>query len=237
MASMNARSGGWARRTGRLARGPAGPLITFASGVAEATFLPVLPDVSVAVLGAAAPERIALLALSASAGSSCGGVATYVAGAAFGGERILRRMPLVTQRMRTWAAAEMQGTGTRVLWAQPWSGVPFRVFGYQASESGLPFVPYLLASTGSRAFRVVLAGGAVACAGAVLRTVDERAYPIFVVGLSAFYAESMRRVVRHWSKPDALPPPMPVQIRRRHRQPVTHLRTPASPQDLRSGSS
>lgn len=221
---MKARSGRWAHRTGRLARGPAGPFIAFAGGIAEATFLPVLPDVSVAVLGAAAPERIALLALCGSAGSACGGVATYVAGAAFGGERILRRMPLVTQRMRTWAAEEMQETGTRVLWPQPWTGVPFRVFGYQASESGLPFVPYLLASAASRGFRVVLAGGAVACAGAALRTVDERAYPIFVVGLSAIYAESMRRLVRHWSKPDALPPPTPVQILHRYRLPVTHLR-------------
>jgi len=225
MASMKARSGRWARRAGRLARGPAGPLVAFAGGVAEATFVPVLPDVSVAVLGAAAPERIALLALWASAGSACGGVATYVAGAAFGGERILRRTPLVTQRMRTWAAAEMRGTGTRALWPQPWTGVPFRVFGYQASESGLPFVPYLLASTASRAFRVVLAGGAVACAGAALRTVDERAYPIFVAGLSVLYVESMRRLVRHWSEPDALPPTAPVQIRHRHRLPVTHLRT------------
>src|SRR5262249_56862075 len=113
MASMKARSGRWARRAGRLARGPAGPLVAFAGGVAEATFVPVLPDVSVAVLGAAAPERIALLALWASAGSACGGVATYVAGAAFGGERILRRAPLGPPRKRDRAAPQRRRAATR----------------------------------------------------------------------------------------------------------------------------
>lgn len=113
--------------------------------------------------------------------------------------------------MRTWAAGKMRKTGTRVLKQQPWTGVPFRVFDYQASESGLPFTPYLLVSTASRVFRVVLAGGAVACAGAALRSVDERTYPIFVVGLSTLYVESIRRIVRHWSKPDALPPTTQVQ--------------------------
>lgn len=195
-------------RAKRVARSRKGRALAFASGLAEATFLPLLPDVPVGALGAAAPGELPRLVAWASAGSALGGVVTYGVGVAVRSKRVLRRIPLVTERMRTWAAAEMRRSGTDVLWPQPWTGVPFKVFGYQAHDAGLPFARYLVVSTASRTIRVATVGVVLGVAGAGVRSLGRPGYPVFVLGLSAAYGLFLYRMVRHWSRPDATPPGM-----------------------------
>ena len=193
----------WFERARDLARSPAGLWVAFGWGVAEALWFPIVPDVPVVLLAAAAPSRVLVLAGAALAGSSAGGVAAYTLGATGAGAGILGHAPLVTDRMVAHAEAQLSGDGARVFLGQPWSGVPFKVFGYQAADAGVSFGPFVLLSAAGRGARILAAGAVFAAAFAPLHRLRPRVaawlYAPFALAFAVLFGIGLARVISVWS--------------------------------------
>jgi membrane protein YqaA with SNARE-associated domain len=197
-----ARRAAWFERARELARSPAGLWVAFGWGVAEALWFPVVPDVPVALLAAAAPSRFLHLAAAAIAGSAAGGVAAYAIGATGTGDAILAHAPLVTDRMVTQAGAQLSDGGG-VFLSQPWSGIPFKVFGYQAADSGVSFGSFFITSLAGRGLRILATGAVFAGAFWPLHRfaprVASRLYVPFALAFAVVFGIGLARVVVYWS--------------------------------------
>ena len=188
----------------RLARALAPrPSLAFAWGVAEALFFPVVPDVGVALLAVAAPSRFLPLAFASTAGSVAGGAVSYALGPTPAGAWLLANAPLVTDRMRQHALDALSSGGASPLIGQPWTGIPFKVFGYQAAGAGVGLGSFVATSLAGRGFRILLAGavfaGAAWAPNRLLPGWVERLYAFFVVAFLALFGVGLARVVSSWS--------------------------------------
>jgi 1-acyl-sn-glycerol-3-phosphate acyltransferase len=188
----------WYDRAGDLARSRTGLVLAFCWGVAEALWWPIVPDYAVALLAVAAPKRGIKLALAATAGSVAGGAFAYGLGAAGVGAAILGHTPLVTERMHGFAFAHMAAGGAGLM-AQPWSGVPFKVFGYQAAGAGLGLGTFLAWSALARGYRLLLVATVTAAFGFATRRWMPRFYGLVALAATAFFLHGLTRVVAHWS--------------------------------------
>ena len=193
----------WFARVSSLARSRAGLWVAFGWAVAEALAWPIVPDVPVALLAAAAPSRFLVLAGAATAGSLAGGVVAYGLGAAGMGTELLTHAPLVTGPMHGHAFAQMASDGAAPLLAQPWTGIPYKVFAYQASDAGVGFGGFVALSAIGRGHRILLAAAVFAAAAWPLQRVArrwvERFYLPFVIVFCAVFAAGLARVVAAWS--------------------------------------
>jgi membrane protein YqaA with SNARE-associated domain len=178
-------------------------MLAFAWGVAEALFFPVVPDVGVVLLAVAAPSRFLPLALATTAGSVAGGAVSYALGPTPPGAWLLAHAPLVTDRMRGHALEALSSGGAAPLIGQPWTGIPFKVFGYQAAGAQVGFGSFLLNSIGGRGVRIFLAGGVFAgAAWAPQRLLPgwvERLYALFVVAFLVLFGVGLAQVFSSWS--------------------------------------
>lgn len=193
----------WFDRARRLARSRAALGICFGWGVAEAVWFPIVPDVPVALLAAAAPSRFLPLAAAALAGSMAGGAAAYALGAAGAGSWLLRHAPLVTDRMQIHAAEQLGADGAATLLAQPWTGIPFKVFGYQAAGAGVGVGSFLTMSLVGRGLRILAAGAVFAAAFWPLHRftprLARRLYTPFALAFAVLFGVGLARVVATWS--------------------------------------
>jgi 1-acyl-sn-glycerol-3-phosphate acyltransferase len=191
------------RRAHALATSPAGLALCLCWGVAEALFFPVVPDVPVALLAVVAPSRFVALALAAIAGSFAGGAIAYIAGPTAAGSWMLAHTPLVTDRMRAHAIEAMSAGGAHPLLAQPWTGIPFKVFGYQAASAGVGVAGYLAFALAGRGVRILVAGAVFSlCGWAANQWAPrwlERLYVPFVIAFSTVFALGLSRVYASWS--------------------------------------
>ena len=190
------------QRARGLACSRTGLMLAFAWGVAEALFFPIVPDVGVALLAVAAPSRFLPLALASTGGSVAGGAVSYALGPTPAGGWLLAHAPLVTDRMRGHALETLSSGGAGGLIGQPWTGIPFKVFGYQAAAAGVGFGSFLLNSIAGRGFRIILAGGVFAGAAWVPQRLVpswvERLYALFVVAFLVLFGVGLARVVSSW---------------------------------------
>ncbi|MEX2556911.1 MAG: lysophospholipid acyltransferase family protein [Actinomycetota bacterium] len=191
------------QRARGLALSRRGLMFAFAWGVAEALFFPIVPDVGVALLAVAAPSRFLPLALASTAGSVAGGAVSYALGATPAGVWLLAHAPLVTDGMRQHAFEALGSGGAGALIGQPWTGIPFKVFGYQAAGAGVGLGSFLVHGLAGRGSRIVLAGAAFAgAAWAPHRLFPhwvERLYAPFVVAFLVLFGVGLARVVSSWS--------------------------------------
>jgi 1-acyl-sn-glycerol-3-phosphate acyltransferase len=185
----------WYTRARRLAASPGGPAVAFGWGMAEALVLPVVPDFAVATLVAAAPRRFLVIAAAAAAGSMAGGAVAY----GLGSVGIEPPMLLVTERMHSTAAALLAQGRVEGLWGQPWSGIPYKAFAYQAAGHGVPLFVFLAISTLSRGFRMLAVGAAFALGGIVFRRWLQRIYPAFAMVFTVLFGLGLVRSVQAWS--------------------------------------
>ena len=192
-----------AERVEELAASRAALWIAFGWAVAEALWWPIVPDVPVILLSAAVPKRFLPLAAAATAGSLAGGAVAYGAGAAGVGGFLLAHAPLVTPRMVEHARATIAAHGAGPLFAQPWSGVPYKVFAYQAAPAGCAFVPFVVVSALGRGHRILLAGAFFAAVWSVPRRrwlrATRLAYVPFALAFSVVFGMGLGRVVAAWS--------------------------------------
>jgi 1-acyl-sn-glycerol-3-phosphate acyltransferase/membrane protein YqaA with SNARE-associated domain len=190
-------------RVGTVARSPAGLWIAFAWGVAEALIFPIVPDVPVALMAAAAPSRFLPLATAAVAGSLAGGAAAYGLGALGLGSLMLAHAPLVTQRMTGHALGSLGSAGAAALLGQPWTGIPYKVFAYQASGAGVAAGPFLAWSLVGRGHRILPVAAVFAAAWWPLHRwtprLARRLYVPFAFSFLVVFALGLGRVVSAWS--------------------------------------
>jgi membrane protein YqaA with SNARE-associated domain len=190
-------------RIREIARSPLGLWIAFAWGLAEALIFPIVPDVPVALLAAAAPSRFFVLALAATAGSLAGGATAWGLGAIGAGPFLLAHAPLVTERMSGHALASLGSAGASSLLGQPWTGIPYKVFAYQASGAGVGFGPFIAVSLLGRGHRILLAGGLFAAAWWPLHRWTPRLarhmYVPFALAFLVVFGLGLGRVLSGWS--------------------------------------
>lgn len=185
-------------RVASFARSPRALVLCAAWGFAEALLFPVIPDFAIAPLALAAPARALLLALYAVAGSIAGGALAYLVGASSLGPLVATHLPLVTDRMGAFARDALAAGPEGVL-RQPLSGVPFKVFAYQAAGAGAGALSFLWFSLLARGARLVAVAGACAPLGAGARRIWRRIYGPFLVAYTACFAVGLARVVAAWS--------------------------------------
>jgi 1-acyl-sn-glycerol-3-phosphate acyltransferase len=170
-------------------------------GAAEALWWPLMPDLGVALLTLDAPRRWWRLAAAATAGSVAGGAVAYRLGAS----GRVPPLPLVTPRMvdatRRWLVEE-DAAGVR---RQLASGVPFKVFAYQAAVAGVDPLPFLGVAGLVRGARMVAVAGAFAGCGLLIRRrVPQRLRPGAMAGAAlltvAGFGVGLSRVVAAWSE-------------------------------------
>lgn len=170
-------------------------------GAAEALWWPLMPDLGVALLTLDAPRRWWRLAAAATAGSVAGGAVAYRLGA----DGRVPPLPLVTPPMvdatRRWLAEE-DAAGVR---RQPASGVPFKVFAYQAAAAGVDPLPFLGVAGLVRGARMLAVAGAFAGCGLLIRRrCPERLQPTAMGGAALLtvvgFGVGLSRVVAAWSE-------------------------------------
>jgi len=173
-------------------------VVVGAWGFAEAIAWPIIPDFIILPLALAVPSRWFAFALAALAGSLSGGLVSYLLGATAPGPYLLDVAPLVTDSMKDGARSALHDDGALGLMAQPLSGIPYKVFAYQAALAGVGIIEYAVLSAvvrGSRFLAVALVG---AVAGKLLRKWWERFWPWFCVLYCAAFLIGLSRVVAGW---------------------------------------
>ena len=191
--SLPASRATWYRRVHVFARSRAALWTVFAWAVAEALWLPIVPDVPVALLVLAAPLRAPMLVVAAIAGTTVGGALAFAAGPA-----LLEHAPLVTDRMVDQAATWLAADGADAVARQPWSGIPFKAFALQLpSDVGLG--SFLFETAVARGARFAQVAVVFAVSGICARPILRRAYAPIAVGALALFAVGLARVVGAWS--------------------------------------
>lgn len=165
-------------------------------GVAEALWLPVMPDVAVAVVALWAPRRWRRLAVAAVAGSLVGGAVAHRIGASGRRPPLLLVTPGMVTAVDRWLADE----GARGVLHQPLSGVPFKVFAYRAAPAGVSSGGLLASASLGRGPRLFAVGWAFSRVGRVIARRRAPAAQVAATGTTVIgFGFGLRAVVRRWS--------------------------------------
>ncbi len=155
-------------RVMRWARHPHAPGYLAALSFAESSFFPVPPDVMLAPMVLARPERAWRLAALTTLASVLGGVLGYLIGMlAFEAiEPLLHGAGYWEgyQAVREWFAR----WGVYALFIAGFSPIPYKLFTIAAGVVSMAFVPFLIASAVGRGARFFLVAGLIASGGEAL---------------------------------------------------------------------
>lgn len=179
--------------TQRWAGGPGLWAGAAAWGVAEATSWPVIAEMSLVLVGVAAPRRLLPAAACLAAGSAAGVGLT----AALARRGVLLPAPLTTTRMHAAAAAHL-AAGPAGVWHQLANGVPIKVYARQAGLARSPLPPFLAAAAAARTTRILGVGVLLTGAAQLLQPWLRRLYGGYLLAASAALALGLRRVYRSW---------------------------------------
>lgn len=183
-------------RVRRFALSRGALVAVFLWAMTEAVVWPIVPDFVLLPLAIAAPARAVKLVGAALLGTVLGGLVAYAAGGTALGGPLLAHAPLVTDRMIAFAGSSIAESGPSVLLSQPWSGVPYKVFAYQASPEGVG--PFMIMSALGRGVRFLVFGLSGAVIGTVARPVWQRAFGPLLALYAAAFALGLWRVVLSW---------------------------------------
>ena len=170
-------------------------------GAAEALWWPLMPDLGVALLALDGPRRWWRLAAAATAGSMAGGAVAYRLGA--GGH--VPPLPMVTSGMLDATARWLAEEGAAGVRRQPTSGVPFKVFAYQAAAARVELAPFVGVAGLVRGTRMLAVAAAFAGCGQLLRRrCPQRLQPAALAAAALLticgFAVGLSRVVVGWSQ-------------------------------------
>ncbi|MFD7340106.1 lysophospholipid acyltransferase family protein [Streptomyces violascens] len=182
------------RRVAGLAASRLGVALSFAWAFAEALSWPLMPELLLAVLCAAAPRRAVALSLTALAGSLAGSVLALQL--ALSGVHL--PAPLTTDRMRAEVRHELSTEGASAVRHQPWNGIPFKVYAAEAGRADTPAGPWLAAAALSRGSRTLTVGVAFGGAALLLRR-WRRWYGVYVGVLGTGFAVGLGVIVGSWA--------------------------------------
>ncbi len=139
----------------RFASSRAGTALMFAWALAEALVWPFIPDALLVPMAAGNRRRFHVPLLAAIAGSALGGMLLFLFAFAFPGEatHYLNALPLVSDGQIAAAQQQLGERGAAGFVVQPWSGVPFKVWGLVAGIDGMTpwqVIPTFVAARAAR---------------------------------------------------------------------------------------
>jgi membrane protein YqaA with SNARE-associated domain len=181
-------------RVAALAASWCGVALVAAWAFGEALSWPLLPEVILAVLCAAAPKAGPRLALAAAAGSVAGGAIGYLLAA----HGVIPPEPVTTARMHAAVASQVATHGPAAVLAQPLSGIPFKVYVAAAGAHHVGFARFLLDSAQARGARILGFGLIITSASGCARRWRRR-YPAYLLAVAAVYLGGWAAVVAAWS--------------------------------------
>lgn len=161
---------------------------------AEALSWPLLPEIILAVLCVAEPKAGPRLAVVAAAGSLAGGTAGYLLAA----RGIVVPEPLTTARMHAAVAAQVAAHGAAAVYAQPLSGIPFKVYVTTAGARHAGLARFVAASAQARGVRILATGLVITVAAACAARL-RRFYPAYLLALAAVFGAGLSAVLTVWS--------------------------------------
>jgi 1-acyl-sn-glycerol-3-phosphate acyltransferase len=142
----------------RFADGPGGVVLMFVWALAEAVVWPVIPDALLVPLAAGARRHCTRPLLAAIAGMALGGTLlfTVARSAPEAAARYLAWLPLVGEGQVATARERLAEHGAAAFLIQPWSGIPFKVWGLLAGMAGMPAWPVVPLFIVARAARMTV---------------------------------------------------------------------------------
>lgn len=158
---------------------------------AESSFFPVPPDVMLAPMAMAQPQRALSYALLTTVASTLGGMLGYLIGwSAFAAIEPLLHQAGYWEEYRR-AAAWFAEWGFWAVFLAGFSPIPYKVFTISAGVGGMPFLPFVLASLIGRGARFFLVAGLMAWGGprmeALLhRFIDAIGWGLVIVAVLAY---------------------------------------------------
>lgn len=188
------RDSAWRVAVARVAGSRRGLLLVAAWAFSEALSWPLLPEVILAVLCVAAPKAGPRLAATAALGSVAGGAAGYLLAA----RGIMLPQPLTTARMHAAVAAEVAAHGAAAVYAQPLSGIPFKVYVATIGAHRAGLVPFIVASAQARGARMLAVGMIMTIAAACAARL-RRFYPAYLLALAVVVTGGLSAVIAAWS--------------------------------------
>ena len=123
----------------------------------------------------------------------------HTVGASTAGPTVIAHLPLVTDRMIGFAHAATQAHGPGGVFGQTFSGVPYKVFAYDAGMQGAALGPFLVASAAVRGGRFLLVAAIAALLGKVAKPLLERAFPVLLFLYLTAFGIGLARVVESWT--------------------------------------
>ena len=165
-----------------LAESTTGLRLCFAWGFLEAFLFPIIPEFALVPLAFVAPRRAPILAAATVAGSVLGGGIAYLLSLTAVGSVLLEQAWLVTDPMRESAGEWLRTEGARGLAHQPLSGIPYKVFGLQASAHA-DLVPFVVMSAFVRGARMIVVSLIASLVGRILGRFEralEAAMPMLI---------------------------------------------------------
>lgn len=132
----------------------------------EAVFFPIPPDVMLAPMALARPQRASQFALLATLASVIGGAIGYLIGHLLNEPVVVplveafhyqEKMAIVREWFQTW--------GIWVIFLAGFSPIPYKVFTISAGVMSMAFVPFMLTSLVGRGLRFFLVAGLMAWGG------------------------------------------------------------------------
>ena len=171
-----------------------GLLLVAAWAFGEALSWPLVPELILAVLCVAVPRAGIKLSLAAAVGSVGGGAAGYLLAA----HGIVVPEPVTTARMHAAVAAQVAAHGAAAVRAQPFSGIPFKVYVAASGARHVGLARFLLESAQARGARILGFGLAATGIGACVRR-WRRLYPAYLLLVAAVFLGGWAAVVTAWS--------------------------------------
>jgi 1-acyl-sn-glycerol-3-phosphate acyltransferase len=192
-------SPGLRARVAAFAARPAGSVLVFCWGMAEAISWPILAELLIAALvlsGPARPARTGMkLAIAATAGSAIGGTITLL----LARHGVLLPQPMTTPVMVSYASDQLATHGLSGLWSQPRSGVPYKVYARVAGLNGMAVASWLAVSAQVRCVRMI----AVALVAAIVQRLTRRWQHLYTKAVAAgllTFVFGLCLVVTEWSR-------------------------------------
>jgi len=160
---------------------------------AESSFFPIPPDVMLAPMALARPERAFFLAMITTIASVCGGILGYIIGMGFyewiqplieGDGRWASKYQMTQQWFSEW--------GVWAIFIAGFSPIPYKIFTITAGIMQMVFLPFVIASLIGRGARFYLVALLMRWGGAAMekkleKYVDILGWLIVLLGLVAYF--------------------------------------------------
>lgn len=182
------------REVAKVVDSPKGLALAFGWGYAEAISFPVMADMELAFLGAAVPRRTVGHSVAIGLGAAAG-TATHV---------WLRRkgirvpMPMTSPRMQDAAQVHLARRGLHSFWAQPFTGIPFKVYADAAASTNASIPKIVTASFLARGTRTIGFGLVAAGVSHALQKQSRRVWGRWMLASGAAWLYGGFQVRRFW---------------------------------------